>query len=331
MHASSEIKEVVAFLYGDVFREKGDGFDRRPFGTCWFLRDVSPDGLTQTFTVITAKHVVQDLRAVDGEWYVRFNNIRPPEGPGGVEYVSIPKDGWIEHPDPAVDLITLPWVPPLRKAITFTALTLSTLGRIPPPLIEARLKRGDSEPFPWPPPEGEEVWLMGLLPQHHGAERNYPITRRGHVALMSDELIDGGYGLSEYYVIELQAFFGHSGAPVFALYEDYLIFLGVLASAFKAEEMTISTHDEPPTQHTYYNLGISLVTPYTKVLEVMELSKAKESRKSKQLTNPEGPVQLTASGVSKRFTRGDFEKALGKVSQRVKTSGPDSSSPETSE
>jgi hypothetical protein len=303
MFASSEIKEVVAFLYADVFRENGDGFDRRPFGTCFFIRDVSPDGMTQTFTVVTAKHVVRDLRGADGGWYVRFNNVLPPEGPGGVDYVPIPKVGWIDHIDPAVDITTLPWLPPLNRAITFTALTRSALSVIPPPLLESRRQRGETNPLPWPPPEGTDVWLMGLLLQHVGIERNYPIIRRGHVALMTDELIAGpdNYGLSHYYVIELQAFFGHSGAPVFAIYEDFLIFMGVLSAAFRAEEMVVSMHTEPPTQQTFLNLGISLVTPYTKILEVMDLPKAKEVRKSKTLTNPDAgaPVALSASGVSR--------------------------------
>jgi hypothetical protein len=40
--------------------------------------------------------------------------------------------------------------------------------------------------------EGDSVYLFRLMPQYYGEKKNYPVVRRGTLALLTDEAIQTG-------------------------------------------------------------------------------------------------------------------------------------------
>ena len=67
---------------------------------------------------------------------------------------------------------------------------------------------------------GDNVYAVGLFSLAIGRERNIPIVRTGHIAIMSKEKIPGirigdWRGEAEVYVVEARSIGGLSGSPVF--------------------------------------------------------------------------------------------------------------------
>jgi len=167
-----ELKECVGFLY--VEAEQGG---KIPVGTCFCLTVMNPERTFGYGYLVTAKHVYD--RALHGRRsYVRFNRLIPTPGEPGVRYVPL-EERWHFHSDPSVDLAVLDFTPTTNN-FTATSLPLHEITRTPEVL-------GGH----WPPQEAEEVLFIGLSTQITGQERNVPIVRRGSVAMVTDELIEG--------------------------------------------------------------------------------------------------------------------------------------------
>jgi hypothetical protein len=63
--------------------------------------------------------------------------------------------------------------------------------------------------------EGDTLFFIGLMTQYYGNKRNYPVVRRGTLALMTDEEIETPAGPQKAFTAELQSWPGNSGSPVF--------------------------------------------------------------------------------------------------------------------
>ena len=63
--------------------------------------------------------------------------------------------------------------------------------------------------------EGDVLYFIGLMAQYYGERKNYPVTRPGTLALMTDEQIDTPTGRQNAYIGELASWPGNSGSPVF--------------------------------------------------------------------------------------------------------------------
>lgn len=189
-------KLSVGFLYAEELNAKGV-LVPKPVGTSFVVGQVRP---TVALYLVTAKHVYNDLLGSHGRMFVRLNRMGP-----GVEYLELPEEGWLPHPDPNVDLIVIPWLPVLKTSSTKPSATVQALALS---LDEGDASREYAASIgkPWPPEEGEQVFFVGLMLQHQGEERNLPIVRMGHIALNTDELIDLKGGRSQYRIIESQAY-----------------------------------------------------------------------------------------------------------------------------
>jgi hypothetical protein len=53
------------------------------------------------------------------------------------------------------------------------------------------------------------------MTQYYGESKNYPVVRRGSLALMTDEQIDTPTGKQKAFIAELASWPGNSGSPVF--------------------------------------------------------------------------------------------------------------------
>lgn len=259
----SKPKDGVGFLY----YEKSEGFDlnKKPAGTCFFV--LQDTGSRKSHYIVTAKHVLDEMRDGDGETFVRVNR----QGSG---VLSIPLDdsAWVLHPE--VDLAVYDGFPDVAAAdpkaiVEIAALTLDLISSVEQQA--KKIKKG------WPPEETEQVFFIGLMLSYQGDGRNYPVVRMGHVALNTDEPIDLESGLSRYRIIESQCYPGNSGAPVWAYLENRRggyksIFLGVLTLGFQSEPETVGIVK-------IVNYGISAVVPGEYLAEmIMDLEKEKDQQ-----------------------------------------------------
>ena len=304
--ALSTLKQCVGFLYREELTEHDS--QEKPIGTCFFVGALSRDQSGWSLYLVTARHVLRDLLRGDGEIYVRLNR----QGiAAGVHYLTLPKDGWIRHPNPEVDLAVLSWWPPRASGIVLTALPLDVISSSRQYAESADMNKA------WPPDEGEQVFLVGLLLIHEGAERNYPIVRMGHVALKTDEVIDLESGRSRYHIIDIQSYRGNSGAPVWAYYGDDKphCFLGVLAAAFpsESEELLRRQPQDRIEVRKYRNYGIGAVVPGEYLVEML-IEMEKEKDKKPKPWRDRG--DLLGAGEQTPFTKRDMDEALRKVSRR---------------
>ena len=274
------LKQCVGFLYREEFSKINQSdLDKKPEGTCFFVARFTPERLSNY--LVTAKHVWKNLKATDGQMFVRLNRINT-----GVLYVPLPKDGWVEYPDENVDLVVLPWLPGRELAkqggVTLMPLHIDVIS-------SSRRLAGELDKV-WPPEECEEVFFVGLMMQHQGQERNFPVVRMGHIALNTDELIDVGSGPSCYRLIESQSYRGNSGAPVWAYYGDTKdglhCFLGILSLGFGSEAEIIE-------KNRYYNYGISAVVPGEYLTELLNHLEDEKSHRHPPDSDRGTPLDVT--------------------------------------
>lgn len=295
MAVSNDLKDCVGCLCADVPDKAGT--KRKVFGTCFFVTSYDHHG-NGTAYLVTAKHVWQDLSRYFPA-YVRLNRATVAPGETGVIYFKLP-DNWHFHKDSGVDIAVLPWTT-TEKNVRLALLELSHI------LATSELLRPHG--LPWPPGEGEEVVFVSMLVQYPGRERNFPASRFGHLAMIADETIKGKYGLSDYYLIDAQAYRGNSGSPVWVGFnwtedvnkpyrgEKKVFLLGVLCGAFpeKAEMFQRERRDGETTVEEYHNLGICLVAPSEKLGEIINSPELKQMRAGERLNAEAEPIPLSST------------------------------------
>ncbi|HUF54278.1 MAG TPA: hypothetical protein VMR52_10965 [Dehalococcoidia bacterium] len=300
----ADAKNCVAFLFGSKPTSKGEP---EPVGTCFFVEFSEASGHSNLRYLVTAKHVLIDLQKL-GKAVVRLNNPN-----GGVSYLPVPlEEGeWLLSSDEAIDVavLPLPWV--LGEADYELAF-----DNLDAPL--------NGDPWPWPIREGEDVAFTGLVFNFLGKSKNLLALRVGTMALVPDEPIQGLYGgPSQYYVIDVQAYPGNSGAPVWFVSGLSCFLLGVLSAGYPTKAQLHQLATSTFRKEEYYNLGMALVTPIEKVLAIIKPHLERENEMNKKKVAP-APLSPPTP-----FTRDDMESALRKVSRKVKPSTPDQSSKRT--
>ena len=300
-------KECTVFLFSSL---PGADEDPKPAGTAFIVK------ANEKFVyLVTAKHVHEALSKAGGTSYLRVNKgERNPGDPGlGVIYAPMSRDGWLFHTDPNVDLAVFPFKPletfsgglePQKQgtakpaqAFQIASLRLDALRR--------------KQVLYTPPGEGTDVFFTGLMVHFHGTKRNLAVVRRGSIALVPDEPVKGRYGESDYYLVEVQAYPGNSGAPVYAVEGDDKHLLGVLAFAYPDLEELRKVRGK---EDAYYNLGISLVVPVEKLMDIVD----SESEKKRRGEDDEliSGVDLSASEEPiQELTKEAMEAALRRVSR----------------
>jgi hypothetical protein len=137
---------------------------------------------------------------------------------------------------------------------------------------------------------GDETFFTGWFMKYYGITRNYPITRFGRLALLSDEKIPWndkhGNRMLSLYLIETHASKGESGSPVFfrpspwreprtfRLDTPTLLLAGVLKGYLPDESSQ--------------NAGIAAVVPAFQLQEILFYDEVRNSRTSgKQILPPQ--------------------------------------------
>jgi hypothetical protein len=138
--------------------------------------------------------------------------------------------------------------------------------------------------------EGDAVYYIGLMVQYFGDKKNYPVVRRGTLALMTEEKIQTLLGPQKAFIAELVSFPGNSGSPVFlnlaglrdgslALGSHYR-FLGLISGGF-LNRIPGTVLDA--TQVLFgdgANTGISFIVPADALKTILESAPARAHRQA---------------------------------------------------
>lgn len=198
---------------------------------------------------------------------------------------------------------------------------------------------------------GDEVFLTGLFYKHRERKRNIPIVRVGNIAAMPEEKVRTSMGLIDAYLVEARSIGGLSGSPVFVrlealrtLEKDQLIIggggntptnifyiMGLMHGHYDARllstdllnEDTVLTNEQ---KREIVNMGIAIVVPCEKILEVINqpMIREPEEKVEKQAREETIPTPDNVGEENSAFTKNDFEDALRRSSR--KTSEPKSES-----
>lgn len=307
-----EIRKSIAFVgYADI---SGRSFLA---GSAFLAARTAAENCPFMFW-ITAKHVIDAIRD-KGCDRVR---LRLNFSDGLARWIDTPLKDWLPHPsDKSVDVC----VYPIRiETLTGTDhLGFQLHGNII--ASEALIKKLNIGP-------GDEVFIAGLFVPHHGKKKNIPIVRIGNIAAMPEEKVDTRrFGPIDAYLIEARSIRGLSGSPVFVHMgfirnlegqtklspQDYgnFLFLGIMHGHSDSKLTEADEVAEDDGTGGQINVGIGIVVPVSKILEVLNQDAVKElEAKSKPQVHVEGLPKEDALDTDDLFTREDFESALKKVS-----------------
>lgn len=230
--------------------------------------------------------------------YIRYN-LRS----GGIDHFESHKTDWIASDDSDVSCLSF-WSPERRRPdINHASFLLSELvGKdgtySGPSLTEAST--------PSHVGLGDDLAFVGLFSKRPGTSRNVPIVRFGNVSAMPGDPITVTLGDEEKaynfdvvgYLAECKSWGGHSGAPV--LWTTTRIgrvigvegmkgpkqrfphtgLLGLVSAHFDIEQKAHGTGDMPAEIRTAINSGIAVVTPASKIIELLEREDVVDERKS---------------------------------------------------
>lgn len=278
MRIYDEVRKCVAFL-----QYKGSDQELRFAGTAFFVGvSVLVNGAKRVFTyAVTARHVIEGIGAktLDQRVYFRLNQT---DGQVGVFHADI--DGWQYHPsDERVDLAVIPVGLDALDHLGYPVEMCATDEIIEKERIGI----------------GDEIFLVGLFSGHTGAKRNIPIVRVGNIAAMPEEPVNTAWGEIDAYLVESRSIGGLSGSPVFVHLgevrvldgdlkfhrggshnrsEGLFYLLGVMNAHWDGSisDMDIMSLDGMPRASV--NMGIAVVTPVRKILEIIDQPRFKRGR-----------------------------------------------------
>jgi hypothetical protein len=238
--------------------------------------------------LVTARHVVKQIQ---GNAFVVRANMR-----GGVAEdfeVNYTADGevkWYRHPtDQTADVAITPITPEMFKGTELKAIQENTI-----------LARGAAQAHGIGP--GDEVYIVGLFTHHTGKSRNSPIVRVGNIAMIPiDRVSVRGLGEVEGYLIEARSIGGLSGSPVFVhptvnlpglfkwgtnqpatavAMDDALYLLGLMCGHYDVDLHSVDgTPIGGPRQGDNVNVGVGIVIPSYKILEIIQSAPASCARR----------------------------------------------------
>jgi len=275
MYVPEELKKCVVFL---KFRDNETG-EERFAGTGFFVGGQLED-LSFCY-LVTAKHVIVAIeqKSLDGKVLIRIN-----DNNGGVKTVESDMKKWINHPtDTSVDIKVYPWIPGKDYDWRFLPTSIIATDNI----IEKHSIG-----------VGDDLFITGLFIHRFGKARNIPIIRVGNIAAIPEEKISTKeFGDIDAYLIEARSIGGLSGSPVFVNLDSvragtiilggnqkggmggrvyYL--LGIMHGHYDGGESQFDDLSQDTTAMGRINMGIGIVVPATKLLEIIDQPKFVNSR-----------------------------------------------------
>ena len=312
MNVPDEVRKCVVFI---GYQEPDGTYEL--MGTAFFVtRFVGKTGPSFLPTqgpgfayLVTAKHVIDECKARNATKIsvrVNFQN--------GEAYWIDTEDRWLFHPTEPdqVDVAVLPCtIPKNLDHISTPAGSIATRSIITDTTIGV----------------GDEVFLTGLFIHHHGNKKNVPIVRIGNIAAMPEERVDvEGFGPIDAYLVESRSIGGLSGSPVFvhipadraAKLAPHIIFkpsgtvyflLGLMHGHWEAAVQKKNAVARDLRNIETVNMGIAIVVPATKILEVLRqpMIKNHEEKVTKEKGWDRLPVRDTVPATDQPSPRTGFK------------------------
>ena len=324
MRIEDIVRETVVFLGFEDNSPRSGGIDCR--GTAFLL------AYKKAGYLITAKHVAKAFG--DNPFLIRMNKT---DGTS----VNVPADEviWHYHPDDNVDVAAVPFlIPNLINQQIFDATYISE-EQILTNEIRKQFFIGI----------GDECHTVGLFRLLAGEKRNLPIVHTGNIALLpEDEKIpvtdwddpnEKKVRYVEGYLVESQSIAGLSGSPVFVRYtinfpimtsdkktilsrvaSFHLFLLGLWQGAWQAppsEIINLGPVNVP--------VGIGVVMPATRIVEVLELPELVEKRRKQKPPHIEYVASLdvakpliTPSNLENPQHKEDFNSLVSEAAKKKK-------------
>ena len=282
--------------------------------------------------LVTAKHVAEKLEACP--FIVGFNH-----KDGSKAEIDADEVKWYYHPtEPnAVDAAVTPFAPTQYNLLDLE-LVPEEFFTTPEVIRKACIGIGD------------EITTVGLFTRFSGKDRNFPIARTGNLAMLPTERIPvKKFDPMEAYLAEGRSIGGLSGSPAWVRQTAYMTltqgktnpipfcggsdiyFLGLLHGHWDVPEDVMSRAGVEYAEAV--NMGISIIVPAHKILEIIYQSELVAMRKKNDdgITAELGPVadsalgerppgiQTTPAGAEIPIpTQEQFLDDLTKASRRVK-------------
>ncbi|HYG09059.1 MAG TPA: trypsin-like peptidase domain-containing protein [Pyrinomonadaceae bacterium] len=333
MYVPNEVRKSVVF----IGYKKPDGAYQLA-GTAFFVSRIQganlyTGGTGMGFTyLVTAKHVIDGIRNKGADKVCMRVNFKD----GEAYWLETDISKWLFHPTESgsVDVAVL------RCGL---AKELDHAGILIMAFATEDIVRTTNIGI------GDEVFLVGLFANHHGTKKNIPLVRVGNIAAKPEEPVEvRTFGLMDAYLIEARSLGGISGSPVFVhipavraksilpesarknIKPDDTVFfaLGLMHGHW---DMMYADQDaviEDATGIQRVNMGIAIVVPASKILEVIEQPMIKENEE--RILKEEREKGLPTSDSlepEQPITREGFEDALKRASRKI--SSPDEEKNET--
>ncbi len=249
----------------------------------FFLTLVKGSGRWNHLYLVTAKHIAE--RCDGGNFFVSINDRQGQS----LNIQSDDRAPWTTHPtDEAVDVAVLPFN------------VDSAINRINPRVIDRSMYASKERLAKLNIGVGDEVFMTGLFKRASGKEINIPIVRMGNVASIPREKISFGGKEIDAYLIEARSISGLSGSPVFVretisvpltneqtggnersqedrptsfIGHGSFYFMGLNIGHWAVDERKGAREEEQ------VNMGISVVVPCEKIIEVLDHPVLLENRR----------------------------------------------------
>lgn len=219
--------------------------------------------------LVTAKHVIVqiDAHSKDKKALLRINHT---DRTAHVYETNV--SDWTFHPQtPSVDVAVAPIA--LGELIELRAFPLALIREQQAPLWVS---------------VGTDVCAPGLFYNHAGAQRNLPVLRIGSISALPEEpiFLNSLGAAVDAYLIEARSIGGLSGSPVFAYREtgtgrfrsDWEVYLiGLIHGHFDVSVLPPDSN-ELSRRAERVNMGLAIVIPTRKILEVVDQPKFRDHR-----------------------------------------------------
>lgn len=307
MQVPPEVRKCVVF----IGYKAGDG--RLKLGGTAFFVSIPARELELYFVyLVTAKHIIDKAqkKSIDQKVYLRANF-----KDGSTRTVGVPIDDWMFHArDASVDVAAMRMPLPIDDT-DFLSIPAHDMA------ITDEIIRKEGIGV------GDEVFLTGLFTRHRGRERNLPIVRTGNIAMMPEEPVWTQMGFMDAYLVEARSIGGHSGSPVFVHLSGMrergkrvrfrgriFYWLGLVHGHWKLDMLNTDVLMEDFVTGEPINMGIAVVVPVSKIMEVLNQKTLAEERKT--IEEREQAKRMPApDSAQEGLTKEAFEDALKRVSR----------------
>ena len=271
------------------YRRPSDGTIILGGSAFWVLRPM-PDFPDENLAyLVTAAHVIRKITDMNIDKIILRLNFT--DGNWGA--IETQPSSWFFHEDPAADVAVL--------RIGFDVREHDHRG------WELRYSATPEEVQKHGIGPGDDLFFIGLFTKHYGTTKNIPIVRMGNIAAMPsiDNPVKTKIGPMIAYLAEARSIGGLSGSPVFVdIYgalrrgpfqlapgNTHFLLLGLVHGHYdETEDLNDDDVIDDGLKATKVNVGIAVVIPVERVIEVIANFSESEKADSRARLNKMAPV-----------------------------------------